>query len=110
MERSRTEWLRSLGFEQDVLKQEPGIIFVVRNIQVDYLRPARFNDDLAVHTKPVKLRSASMVIDHEVRRQDVSGCSKLLARGNAKLACLDVTSFKPVAVPVNILEAVARVS
>lgn len=110
MERSRTEWLRDLGFEQDNLKHEPGIIFVVRNIEVDYLRPAHFNDALTVFTIPVKIRSASMIIDHEVRRQDISGSSKLLARGSAKLACLDVTSFKPVAVPGNILEAVTRVS
>lgn len=48
MERARTEWLRSLGFEQDVLNAQHGIIFAVRSVTVEYLRPARFNDLLSV--------------------------------------------------------------
>ncbi|MEJ1469461.1 MAG: YbgC/FadM family acyl-CoA thioesterase, partial [Candidatus Sedimenticola sp. (ex Thyasira tokunagai)] len=48
MERARTEWLRQLGFEQDELLEKEGILFAVRRVAVDYLRPARFNDELLV--------------------------------------------------------------
>jgi acyl-CoA thioester hydrolase len=48
MERARTEWLRARGFEQDALIRELGIVFAVRSVQVDYLRPARFNELLEV--------------------------------------------------------------
>ena len=50
MERARTEWMRELGFEQDVLIREEGVIFAVRSAKVDYLRPALFNDELNVVT------------------------------------------------------------
>ncbi len=48
MERARTEWLRHLGYEQDQLRRDPGIVFVVRHVEADYLEPARFNDLLWV--------------------------------------------------------------
>jgi len=48
MERARTEWLRSLGFEQDELLKRDNILFAVRSISLDYLKPARFNDRLLV--------------------------------------------------------------
>ena len=49
MERARTEWLRSLGVEQDELGTSQGVVFAVRSATVDYLKPARFNDS---HCKP----------------------------------------------------------
>ena len=52
MERARTEWLRSLGFEQDALAREAGVIFAVRSAALEYLRPARFNDLLQVDGVP----------------------------------------------------------
>ena len=37
MERARSEWLRELGFEQDQLRDEAGVVFVVRRVEIDYL-------------------------------------------------------------------------
>ena len=48
MERARTEWLRSLGFEQTTLMHEHDVVFVVRSLAVEYLRPAVFNDALEI--------------------------------------------------------------
>jgi acyl-CoA thioester hydrolase len=48
LERARTEWLSALGLEQDRLAEEAGVVFVVRRVEADYLRPARFNDRLGV--------------------------------------------------------------
>ena len=47
-ERARTEMLRAAGFEQDELIANEGVIFVVRAVQVDYLSPARFNEQINV--------------------------------------------------------------
>mgnify|MGYP000178646085 CR=1 FL=1 len=43
MERARTEWLRGLGFEQDTLMLDPGVVFAVSRVELDYRSPARFN-------------------------------------------------------------------
>src|SRR5262245_58569515 len=48
LERARTEWLRSLGFEQTDLAARHGVVFVVRSLSIDYLKPASFNDELVV--------------------------------------------------------------
>ena len=48
MERARTEWLRSLGFDLPVLKNEHEVLFTVSRLRIDYLRPAKFNDMLDV--------------------------------------------------------------
>ena len=47
-ERARSEWLRGLGFEQTALAHEHGVVFVVRSLAIEYLLPARFNDDVHV--------------------------------------------------------------
>ena len=44
IERGRSEWLRALGIDQAALKRQAGLVFAVRRIEADYLRPARFDD------------------------------------------------------------------
>lgn len=56
MERARTEFLRQLGFEQDQLISQDNIIFAVRSVQLDYLSPARFNDQLIITAQLVELK------------------------------------------------------
>ncbi len=61
MEQARTEWLRDLGFEQDILIEKYGIIFAVRSLSIDYLRPALFNQQLRVETTIEKLTKVSIL-------------------------------------------------
>ncbi len=68
MERARTEWLRHLGFEQDELIQKEAVIFAVRSVQVDYLLPARFNDELSVSAKLTEQGRASLTIEQSIIR------------------------------------------
>ncbi len=90
MERARTEWLRSLGFEQDRLSEEDGLIFVVRSVALKYHRPARFNDLLQVSAGVIKYGRASIDFEQQVRREN-----ELLCEGVVRLASLDATNFRP---------------
>lgn len=103
LERARSEWLRSLGFEQDVLRDEDGIVFVVRRVEVDYLAPARFNDALAVNVELSGLGRASLDIEQAVLR----GPTRLVT-ARVKLACVDAVMFKPAKIPESILQAAGR--
>ena len=58
MERARTEWLRTLGFEQTTLLNDYGIKFVVRAVALEYLRPALFNDRLEITVQPTEVRGS----------------------------------------------------
>ena len=50
IERARSEWVRGLGLDQGALKAEEGLVFAVRRVVADYVRPAVFDDLLQVRT------------------------------------------------------------
>lgn len=100
MERARTEWLRSLGFEQDRLRDETGLVFAVRSVQVDYLRPARFNDALTVSAKVVSRGRASLSFVQEIHKTAVDD---VLCSGVVKIVSLDAESFRPRPIPASVL-------
>jgi acyl-CoA thioester hydrolase len=102
LERARTEWLRSLGFELDVLDREQGIMFVVRALSFDYHRPARFNDLLQVRSRLAHVGRASLLFEQEVLRGHNSK-QGLLCVGRSKVACVATDSFRPRPVPRAIL-------
>jgi len=66
MEQARTEWLRHLGLEQDVLRDEYGIIFAVRSLSIDYLKPAAFNQLLSVETEIEKAGKVSLFFKQKI--------------------------------------------
>jgi len=102
MERARSEWLRAFGFEQDALRDEPGIVFVVRRVEIDYLSPARFNEQLEVSVALHEAGRASLSV-----RQELMRGSTRLAEAVVTLACVDAIRFKPVKIPEPILQALA---
>ena len=101
MERARTEWLRSLGFEQDRLRDEESVLFVVRQASLDFLCPARFNDALAVSARVTRRGRASLSFQQQVRNpqnERLVYCS-----GEVKLACIDAQGFRPRPIPERLL-------
>jgi len=101
MERARTEWLRHLGFEQDLLAEQEGIIFAVRRAEVDFLAPARFNNALEVRVGIVERKRASITF-----RQDIINTSsgQTLCRGKIQIASIDASGFRPRAIPESVLK------
>ncbi len=73
MERARTEWLRSLGIEQDALMRDDRRVFVVVDTQADFREPARFNDELLVTVNLVSLARASFLIEQQIFRNSLDG-------------------------------------
>lgn len=94
MERARTEWLRYLGVEQDELRDNDGVIFAVRSVQVDYFSPAKFNDELLISSEVIKKGKASITIGQKIIKN-----SEVLCKGVIKVASLDDKSFRPKAMP-----------
>ena len=82
-ERARTEALRDLGIPHAELLQYFNLMFVVRHIEVDYLRPARLDDSLTVTTEPVEVGGASVVL-----RQEIGGPAGTCAVLTVRLACV----------------------
>lgn len=68
IERARSEWVRELGICQRALKEEEGVVFVVRALEADYLSPARFDDVLRVDTELHGISAARLVLVQSVWR------------------------------------------
>ncbi len=98
-ERARTEWLRHLGFGQQALMREAAIVFAVRHVDIDYLRPARFDDALRVESLIAASSKVSITFEQGLYRDDV-----MLSRAAVKVVCLDKDTFRPAAIPANIAE------
>ncbi len=98
MERARTEWLRSLGFEQDKLITDHQCLFAVHSMQLNFRRPARFNDALLIRSQLVRAAGASMTFEQKIFRND-----ELLCEATVKIACLDSNRFRPMSIPPFIL-------
>lgn len=104
MERARTEWLRALQLEQDDIINDYGIIFVVRSLSIDYLKPALFNDALLVKSRIQKLARASIIFEQIIVRESVresvsESDEQVLTKGTVKVASLGLAEKRPVALP-----------
>lgn len=102
-ERARTEWLRTLGYSQNKLAQEAGVLFTVVELTVRYLKPARLDDLLQVLARAERTGGASLLFSQEARNQ----AGDLLAEGQVRVACVDAHSMKPRRLPAELAARIA---
>jgi acyl-CoA thioester hydrolase len=105
LERARTEFLRSFGFEQDELRKGQGVLFAVRSMNIEYRQPARFNDQLEVITTVSQIGRASIRFDQHIAQIANDSVPRELCEARVQVACLDAERFKPRPIPTDILEA-----
>ncbi len=105
MERARSEWLRSRGVEQDALAREHGLIFAVRSINMEFLKPGRFNQLLDIRSKIVRCGKASISLEQTISHSADRG---VLCSGRVKLACLDAATLRPRPIPASIVREINR--
>ncbi len=96
-ERARTEWLRALGVEQRALQDLTGRLFVVADLQLRYLAPARLDDIVTVSVKVLETRNASIQLEQQAWRGDT-----LLAEGRVRVGCVNATSLRPSRIPAHV--------
>lgn len=95
MERARSEWLRQLGFEQDELIETKNVVFAVRRIEVNFIKPARFNASLKVHSRIVAMRRASIDFLQAVKLH----ADETLCEARVRIASLDARSLRVKRIP-----------
>jgi acyl-CoA thioester hydrolase len=107
-ERSRTEWLRSLGIEQQNLKDSTGCMFVVTDATIRYQRPARLDDELVVTASLVETGRASMVVKQQAllkSRQGDAPMTSLLCEGTIRIGWVHGASLQPRRIPAALLDS-----
>lgn len=97
-ERARTEMLRQHNFHQQQLLSEQ-VAFVVRRMTVDYLAPARLDEQLEVQSEITCLRGASLTFAQRIVNSD----GALLSQADVLIACIDPHQMKPRVLPKSIV-------
>ena len=111
LERARTEWLRSLGYSQRTLAEEPGIVFAVVSLNIEYRKPARLDDQLLITCEPQVEGAATIVFAQQIYRfggeTPLKGDDReqLLVEAHARVACLDARSLRPKRLPAFLADA-----
>ena len=100
-ERARTEWLRALGFSQQQMLLDDGVMFVVADTALRYLRAARLDDLLQVTVVVAEAGRASLRLQQQAWRD-----GELLAEGTIRIGCVTYAGFRPCRIPAAILEKV----
>ena len=109
LERGRTEWLRSLGYSQRALAQEPGIVFAVVSLNIEYRKPAKLDDELVITCEPTLEGAATIVFAQAIYRGEGTGEQSdkrnLLVEAAARVACLDARTHRPKRLPEFLTQA-----
>ncbi|OJX35814.1 MAG: tol-pal system-associated acyl-CoA thioesterase [Burkholderiales bacterium 68-12] len=107
-ERARTEWLRSFGLSQQVLREQTGGIFVVTEARLRYLQPARLDDQLLVTACLTEKGRVSMTIEQQALLQPSAhmpaAAPTLLSEATVRIGFVDAATLRPARIPADLLE------
>ncbi|CAM5243305.1 tol-pal system-associated acyl-CoA thioesterase [Rhodanobacter lindaniclasticus] len=99
MERARSEWMRALGVDQMAYKQATGLAFMVRDMHIDFLRPALLDDELIVTVAVKERRAASILFAQTILKAD----GNCLVRADVRVACVELERMRPAAIPPDLI-------
>ena len=105
MERARTEWLRALGFDMSALARLHRCHFVAQRAEIDYLRPARLDDQLVATVALQRAGHARLVLE-----QDVLKDGQRLAGGRVTLACITTDTWRPAPMPAALKDTLEKLA
>ncbi len=113
-ERGRTEFLRYLGYENNELKKSKGILFVVRHMDINYLKPAFLDDSLSMVTAIESMKNSSFVMHQAVFKQNNVAKDgqepELICDMHVALVCVDTENYRPVRMPEEVRQALSQYS
>jgi len=107
LERARTEWLRARGLGQTELRSGLGVLFVVREIDVVFDKPARLDDELDATVQLAQRRSASLELQQTLRRVPAG---ETLTRAKVRVACIDAQTWQPRRIPEQVANMIEGTS
>ena len=102
LERARMEWMRSRGFDARELASRFRLVFIVRQLEITYMKPALLDDLVSVGAEVEKMGRAQLTFSQEVRRN-----GETLVRAAVNVACVGADDLKPMPFPEEIRMALA---
>lgn len=99
-ERARTELLLKGGYSNLTLQQDTGVIFVVRHIEMDYLKPLRLEDEFTILTTISEIKRTSVVFDQAIKKEE-----DIVFKAKVTLVCVGSLDVRPVKIPADLHRA-----
>jgi len=99
MERARTEWLRNMGFDHKQLIDKYKLLFAVKNLTIDYIKPGYLDNLLTITSKLLDNCRASLTFQQNIKNED----DELLSQAKVKVACINAETLKASAMPEELL-------
>jgi len=96
IERARSDWVRSIGVDQNAMREDDGVVFAVRRVEADYHAPAKFDDQLEVRTSVQTVTGARLVMEQSLHRGE-----GLLFSAVVTVVCVNDAGL-PARLPANI--------
>lgn len=97
LERARTEWLRQCGYSQRRMKQELGVLFAVRSLEIHYRKPAFLDDPLVVETRVARRRRAALHFRQRLRHAEKNEYH--VCEAEVEVACIGADDYRPRPIP-----------
>lgn len=101
LERARSEWLRSLGIGQQELRETQDLVFAVRSVRMEFLAPARLDDEIEATVELTEARHASLRFRQTLRR---NSDASVLVEAQVRVASLTASTFRPRGIPAGLFE------
>jgi acyl-CoA thioester hydrolase len=103
LERARTEWLRSFGHSQSEQLRERGLAFTVIQLNVEYHRPARLDDELTISVGPERVGGTVVRFNQVIHRDSPQ---QLLVTAQVRVACIDMRTMRPTRLPAYLTQEI----
>lgn len=101
LELGRVEWLRAIGLTYKEMEAE-GIMMPVVSLQIQYKKPALYDELITIRTKLKDLPSTKIEFDYEILNEK----GELLSTANTILVFVDAKTFRPVRCPEKVLDLI----
>jgi acyl-CoA thioester hydrolase len=102
-ERARTDFLRTLGLSQSELVAKENLIFVVRKCEIEYLSPAKLDDEIEVDVEVKEVKNVLILMEQKITKSE-----KILSRLSVEIVCVAADNFKPKKIPENLKSLFAK--
>ncbi|AVM49653.1 thioesterase family protein [Capnocytophaga sp. oral taxon 878] len=103
LELGRVEWLRSIGFTYKAMEEE-GVMMPVVSLQIQYKKPALYDELITIRTILKELPSKKIEFDYEIYNEK----GELLSTANTVLVFVDAKTFRPVRCPEKVLQLIGK--
>lgn len=107
-DRCRTEWLRSLGFNQTDLIQNDDLCFVIHKLEAKFLKSARMDDDLIIHMDLLDRTPTRLVFNQIITWRGAVETDKPAFIAKVEVVCVELSKMKPREIPQFIVDALTK--